>query len=54
MIKCTAKTCKYYEEGKCKAEEIELVNHEYYDEEEKEYKDFQKCITYEHDKNWIY
>lgn len=52
MVNCTGIMCKYQKNGKCIAEKIEIVNVEIWNEEEKEYIDFQRCGTYEKDKNW--
>lgn len=53
MIDCTGIMCLHEKNGKCTADKIEIVNFEYWDEEEKEYKDFQRCGTFKKDPNWI-
>jgi hypothetical protein len=52
-ILCDAKTCINYENGVCKAETIKIVNFEYWIEDSKEYKDIEKCGSYEMDKLWL-
>lgn len=50
-VKCEASTCIYFKDGTCEANEIELIDFEYYldaDKKEKDYlDDDMKCITYQ-------
>lgn len=50
-VKCEAATCIYFKDGTCEANEIELIDFEYYldaDKKEKDYlDDDMKCITYQ-------
>lgn len=51
-VNCTGVMCKYQKDGVCIAENIKIVNVEIWIEEEKDYIDFQRCGTFEKDKNW--
>ena len=53
LVKCDAKTCFYYEKGKCKADELEVKNFEWWSEEEKQYLNHEMCATYEYDKDFL-
>lgn len=53
MIDCTGVMCKYQKNGVCTAENIKIVNVEIWIEEEKDYIDFQRCGSFEKDKNWV-
>lgn len=52
-IMCDSKTCKNYDNGVCKSEIIVIKNFEYWNEEEKEFDDFERCGSYEKDQNWL-
>lgn len=50
-IKCSAKTCVFYEKGLCNAEFVQMIDFEYYSTPENEEKerldDEMKCNTYQ-------
>jgi hypothetical protein len=52
-VMCDAKTCKNYKEGVCQAETITIKNFEWWNEDEKEYKDHERCFRYEYDNDWM-
>lgn len=56
-IECSAVTCVFNHDNECKADNITLVDFEYYKDVEGYRKgdtcDDMKCVTYKRDKSWI-
>lgn len=53
VVKCGAKTCKYYKNGICCADEIKMKDFEWYCDDINDYVDEMKCTTYEKDSDWM-
>lgn len=54
IVKCGAKTCKYYRNNICCADEIEMKDFDWYCDDINDYVDEMKCTTYENDRDWTY
>lgn len=52
-VLCDSKTCKNYMQGVCGADSIKVVNHEYWNSDEKVFDDVEKCGSYEYFRDWM-